>query len=142
MDKNIKSLLVFKNYIVNEVTYKANFEFSGRDSVTIDFDIENSTKIEGNNTFLLELVVTVFPNAEIKDYPFYIKVVMTGVFEIDLETTDNTKKSFIERNAIAILFPYIRALLSVYTSNANVGTLILPPINVVKYLEEKKKARK
>ena len=38
---------------------------------------------------------------------------------------------------MTILFPYLRALTSVYTTNANVGTLILPPINVVKYLENK-----
>ena len=36
---------------------------------------------------------------------------------------------------MAILFPYIRALVSTFTANANVPPLILPPINVVNLIE-------
>ena len=41
-------------------------------------------------------------------------------------------------NAVAILFPYVRALISSYTANANVTPLILPPINVNQLLRSKK----
>lgn len=41
-------------------------------------------------------------------------------------------------NAVAILFPYVRALISSYTANANVTPLVLPPINVNQLLRNKK----
>ncbi|TSJ59961.1 hypothetical protein FPQ13_12760 [Allobacillus salarius] len=33
--------------------------------------------------------------------------------------------------------PYVRSLITTYTSNSNVPPLILPPINVVKMMEDK-----
>ena len=70
-----------------------------------------------------------------------MRVKIVGLFEVDKEIDTDTRKDFAERNSIAILFPYLRALVSVYSSNANIGNLILPPINVVKYLENKRKNR-
>ena len=138
MNKEVKSLLIFKNYLVNEVIFKTNYNFSGREDAKLDFDINADNRVQGNS-FILTLGVCVFPEAEKNDYPFSIKVELSGLFEIDPNTTDKIKNNFIERNAIAILFPYVRAILSVYSSNSNVGTVVLPPINVVKYLENKRK---
>lgn len=134
---DFKSALTFKNYVANEVIFKSNFNFSGREDVEIKFDINSSNSVEGNN-FILTLGVIVFPEAEINDYPFTMKVEVSGLFKVDSNISDDTKRDFIERNAIAILFPYVRAMLSLYSSNSNVGTIVLPPINVVKYLENKK----
>lgn len=68
-----------------------------------------------------------------------MKVSILGIFEICLDEDKRTKADFAEKSSIAILFPYLRALKSVYSANANIGTLILPAINVVKYLEDKRK---
>lgn len=135
--KNIKSALKFINYIVDTIEFNTNFDFSGKDK-DIDFDINSDCTFEDDN-FILSLELTVFPNAEKNDYPFTMRVKIIGLFEVEHGIQETTKKDFAERNSIAILFPYLRALVSVYTSNANIGNLILPPINVVKYLEDKKK---
>ena len=137
---DFESTLKFKNYIVNEAVFKTNFDYSGRQDIPIDFDINSSNKVEENN-FILGLGIVVFPNAKENDYPFTLKVELSGLFEVESGVDDKTKDNFIERNAIAILFPYLRAILSVYSSNSNVGTIVLPPINVVKYLEEKRKKK-
>lgn len=42
-----------------------------------------------------------------------------------------------EANAIAILFPYIRAIVSTYTAHANIVPVILPPMNINAYLKKK-----
>lgn len=135
--KNIKSALKFINYIVDTIEFNTNFDFSGKDK-DIDFDINSDCTFEDDN-FILSLELTVFPNAEKNDYPFTMRAKIIGLFEVEHGIQETTKKDFAERNSIAILFPYLRALVSVYTSNANIGNLILPPINVVKYLEDKKK---
>ena len=42
----------------------------------------------------------------------------------------------LDSNAIAILYPYIRSIVSVYTSSINVPPLILPVINVNALIEQ------
>lgn len=43
-----------------------------------------------------------------------------------------------EPNAIAILYPYVRSIISTYTTNSNVDPIILPTINVVEMLKQEK----
>lgn len=135
--KKIRSSLKFKNYIVDKIEFNTNYEYSGKGTKEIDFNLDNDCKFEDDN-FILTLDMTIFPNAIANDYPFTMNVRIIGLFQVDSEASEEDKINFAEKNAIAILFPYLRALTSVYTTNANVGTLILPPINVVKYLENKK----
>ena len=69
-------------------------------------------------------------------YPFSMEMEVVGFFSIS-----NVSEEQIENfkpNAVAILFPYVRALISSYTANANVTPLILPPINVNQLLRSKK----
>ena len=66
--------------------------------------------------------------------PFEMKVDITGTFE----TQGESPKVF-QANAIAILYPYIRAIVSTYTSAANTQPLILPAINVNAMLEKQNK---
>ena len=140
--KNVKSSLKFNNYIVDTIEFNTNFEFSGKDKdKDIDFDIDSDCYFEENN-FVIALDLTIFPESKERDYPFTMRVKIVGLFEVDPQINEETKKDFAERNSIAILFPYVRALVSVYSLNANIGNLILPPINVVKYLENKRKQDK
>lgn len=134
---DIKSSLRFQNYIVENIEFNTNFIYSGEDR-KIDFDIDSNYEFEGNN-FILHLGMVIFPEAEKNDYPFTMQVRIIGLFEVDSSEDKKTKVDFAEKNSIAILFPYLRSLVSIYSINANVGTLILPPINVIKYLDDKRK---
>ena len=46
----------------------------------------------------------------------------------------------IVRNAAAILFPYLRSIVSVMTSQLECETIILPTMNFYKFFEETEKA--
>lgn len=132
----IKSSLRFRNYIVEEIKFKANQNFVSSEAVKIDFNVNREIKYDNeNNTALVTLDVNVFENASSNNYPFYFYLRITGFFEADsLKST--TDRNLIETNSIAILFPYVRALISTYTANANVNPLILPPINVLKLIQK------
>ncbi len=65
-----------------------------------------------------------------------MNISLTGFFQVDDSDIDK-KNNFAEINAVAILFPYLRAMITTYSANANVMPLILPPINVVKMLHDK-----
>lgn len=84
----------------------------------------------------IELNLTVFDNMEEKNYPFNIKVKVLGRFAIHGENIEN-----FEINGIAILYPYLRAIVSTYTANSNIPTLILPPINVSTYMQKEKEKK-
>lgn len=126
------SSLKFLNYIVNSVSYKTNDKPNENGSWKLNFDIKNTTKIsKEKDKMTITLAVSVFKGVE--DAPFYIDVEITGYFE--LEGEDDISKY--EANAIAIMYPYLRAIVSNYTSSANVSPVILPAINVNAMLKRK-----
>jgi len=135
MKTNIKSVLTFDNYIVKEINYKANVNFSGENKVKLDFDIEDDIRYITDDCMEVELSVVVFPDAYKNNYPYEMKVSLVGVFGFESSTADI--RAF-ETNAIAILFPYLRSLVSTYTINANMGPVILPAMNINAYLKNKK----
>ena len=71
----------------------------------------------------------------IENAPFNMSVEIVGFFE--LEGDDDI--SHYEANAIAIMYPYLRAIISTYTSSANVMPVILPAININAVLNNKSK---
>lgn len=78
----------------------------------------------------VELSVNVFEG--VKNAPFYINATIVGFFEL-IGKDDITKY---KANAIAIMYPYLRAIISAYTAVSNVTSLTLPAINVNAMLEE------
>lgn len=133
----MKANLKFKDYVVNSIEFKNNLSFDNS-PVEIDFDINSEVNFISDKEFFLGLEIEIFREPEKNNYPFNFKAEIIGTFEID---TDNEveKNKLAEQNSVAILFPYVRALISTYTSASNVSPIILPPINVVKYIKNKKK---
>lgn len=131
MSQEIKSVLTFNEYKVNKVEFTLNPNWSGNET-EIDLNIRKQvTYDEDTKSGIVKLFTNVFENAEQRDYPFSIVLEVSGFFNIESDNHEESKK-LLNTNAVAILFPYIRALISTYTSNANVAPLILPAINVNK----------
>ena len=131
MQNDIKSKLSFINYQVKEVLLKQNDSFnSDGQPIEVKFDVEHETEIS-NNIMKINLIVTIFNNAEENNYPFYIKVKLEGKFGVE---GDNIE--MFEINGIALLYPYVRSIISTYTANSNIPTLILPPINIHEYYKK------
>lgn len=134
--KAMKSTLRFIDYFINKVEFYNNEQFKD-EPVEIDFKITKKIKYteDENNTFFVTLEAEIFENPKENNYPFNMNISITGIFELDDCDIDN-RKNFAEVNSIAILFPYLRSIVSTYTANANVQPLILPPINIVKMLQQ------
>ena len=131
--KEYNSVLKFISYKVNEVTLKTNEEFvEEKEGTPISLSIKPTITIE-EKKMNIKLTVEIFKNAKEKNYPFEMIVETTGFFEAE----DEKPEKFV-KNAIAILYPYVRALVSTYTANANINPLILPAINVNKLIEDQK----
>ena len=128
---NLKSALVFEKYVVDKVEFTRNNEYSTREKVNIQFSVRKEiSKVD--NKMNVTLYVKVFENAKENNYPFEMFIQVTGFFSIE----NDDKRIDFEPNAIAILYPYIRSIVSTYTANANVNPLILPPININNLFKE------
>lgn len=127
MDK-FKSKLIFNKYIVKNVLFEYNENFKER-PVEIEFKIDKNIRYD-KNKMTVDLNVEIFEREE--KYPFYMKVSIRGFFTIE----NNEEEINFEPNAIAILYPYVRAIVSTYTANANITPLMLPTINVNKLIKD------
>lgn len=128
------SSLKFEGYVVEKVNFERNQNLD--DSIkqwNLTFNIENKTKVnKEKNKMKISLSVEVFKGIE--NAPFTIDAEITGIFSIN----GSEDISQFEPNAIAIMYPYLRAIVSTYTSAANVVPIILPAINVNAMLRNKK----
>mgnify|MGYP003285924755 CR=1 FL=1 len=126
-----ESVLKYIRYEVNEIYFKRNTKFQlNKEGVTMDLKIKPTIDIIDEN-MNVTLQVEIFENAEENNKPFEMKVNLTGYF-----TTDGCNPERLRANAIAILYPYVRSIVSTYTANANITPLILPVINVNKLIED------
>ena len=83
----------------------------------------------------VQLSVKVFEDAKNNDLPFELLLTIEGQFTFDKGVD---AKKFLP-NALAILYPYIRAVVSSYTALANVTPLFIPTININNYLKNVEK---
>lgn len=130
--QKIISSLKFNGYAVDEVSFIRNRDLPEEiNSWKIDFDIGSTIKInEEKNKMCINLKVEVFKSTE--NPPFTMEVDIVGYFEI----IGNDDIGKYKANAIAIMYPYLRAIVSTYTSSSNVLPVILPAINVNAMLEK------
>lgn len=136
IDSGIKSSLNFINYHISELTFSKNNDFEKK-AVSVQFDVNSEIAFIEDNTAHVSIFLDVFKNATKNNYPFELFLSLTGVFKIENFDKERDTK-LIEINSVAILFPYLRALVTTITSNANVQPLILPPINIINLLKNKK----
>lgn len=112
----------------NEVIYKDKVSIAGEglqvryaEELTIPSEIVNTLNVYGNKQ---------------EEYNFSIS--LSGYFTID--TTENLEDKFIQdlvnRNAVAILMPYLRSELTLLTAQPEMEGVVLPPFNINKMLEQ------
>ena len=130
MDK-YESSLKLEKYNVNEVHFVKNNKFEATEKeINLNLQIKKDVKIEGQK-LEVTLNTKVFDNSSENNYPFEMEVSITGYFSVK-----GDKPEVFEKNAIAILYPYVRSIVSTYTANSNTITLVLPIINVNKLIED------
>jgi preprotein translocase subunit SecB len=116
---------------VDYVEFAINKSFK-EEKVKIELSMDREIQVEEDDDSLVRvsLLLSIFENAKENNYPFTFKTKITGTFSIDKDIAKDIRTHMIEKNTIAILFPYARALVTTFTSSCNVSPLILPPINV------------
>ena len=119
-------IISFLGYDVLKIDFKKNENYNG-ESVELDTDLSvNIRTNKDNSKMAVEMTIKIFDDEKM-EYPFRLEVIVVGQFESDGDVKKNVRE--FQANAVAILFPYVRALVTNCTANANVVPLILPTIN-------------
>ena len=134
----VESALQFIGYDVNQFQFKRtgvsieNNEFQ----ITPQFK-KNITEV-GVNVYdvSLELLIT---GSEEQPLPFELYVNMTGHFNLICEESmpDPLRYQLVNKNTIAILFPFLRSTVASITLASNISPVVLPIINLSDAFDDK-----
>ena len=112
-----------------------NYQF---DKVNIDLEHQQTDELnlgfETKGVFIndskkFELIFVVQVKNDNAPNPF-ISIRCKGLFKFENISSFEEIPDFFYRNSIAILFPYVRAYLSLVTTQANIPGIILPTMNL------------
>lgn len=121
-----KAAFQLEKYLFNKIAI--NLENKGNDEMVVDFN-PSGVYIQEKSQYNLKFTFKAFFEEQGIENP-YVLIECTGFFKFeDVQDTDQIP-SFFYRNAIAILFPYLRAFVSMVTLQANVAPVVLPTLNL------------
>jgi preprotein translocase subunit SecB len=143
----VEAQLKFNKYTVDHMYYKRNLKYWEK------IDSKENIKFKLHPKFLFDVVYTDdnYKSADVivgvkigeelkdEDIPFIIEIILRGSFTFDYKEDKEKKEeiiNFYKQNAIAILFPYLRSLVTDLTSKSDHPPIMLPTINIIKVAEE------
>ena len=114
--------------IINYQFDRVQVDLNNHKSKDLSLNFETKGLYDSENrNFELQFVVNV-GNKEAEN-PF-VEISCKGTFKFENVSSFEEIPDFFYRNSIAILFPYVRAYLSLVTTQANVPGIILPTLNL------------
>lgn len=122
--KEGKSILKLQSLFVEDIHFRRKERIEANMELKSNFE-KHIDAIDAN-TFRVELKMKlVAPNEEL-DLAFTI----VGIFSLPEGLSVEIKHEMIQRNAIAIMFPYLRAQLTLITAQPGLTPIVLPPMNI------------
>lgn len=137
----MNAVLQFRDYHVLETTYKNNpykkIEEEKPQHPNIFFKLEVNP--DTNQQAIVGLGIEL-GDSDLEETNYYLKARISGFFEILIKTEDVSEQeviNFYKVNAVAILFPYLRSLVSDMSSKGSEAPIILPTLNIAAMIREK-----
>lgn len=119
-----KAAFKIENYCFNKLSLDLS-NYSGSD-FSIDIAPEGSFSRK-NQTF--NLIFNLLISSEGSESAF-VNITCNGTYKFEEQITFDEIPDYFYVNAVAILFPYVRAYISLITTQANVPGVILPTLNL------------
>lgn len=130
--ENIKASIDFKTYIIDEI--KFNLKSIDKKQSDIDIHFNGNTEIiRDKNTAIISLKCVMGEKSD--NSPFFLSINMKGFFEYQSNLEDTHLEKIISTNGTAILFPYLRSIITTITGNIGISPIILPTLNINKLLD-------
>lgn len=120
-----ESVLELKELVFDEIHFvRHGFKNENKPSFTLGIAIEENKKDD-----MYRVVLQLEGK---KEKEFSSQITMSGYFAFRAcnDYSEEDKKEMINRNAVAILMPYLRSELSILTAQPNTDSIVLPPFNI------------
>ncbi len=119
---------------LNSIIYETNrdFKIEGPLSLEISNDIRIiKDKDEQTNEAIVVLKIDIFAAREITEVPFKLSIEIEGCFKWTNELQENKEllDILLRQNAPAIIYSYLRPIITLITVEANLPPLVMPLIN-------------
>ena len=121
-DQSVSSVLKFAHIVFDRLSFK-RLGFQNVKAESTDFAIGKQVQKTGDGQYQVTVSVKATRSEE-----YEIEISITGYCEIDENAP--FKDKILEENAVAILFPYIRAELSLLTAQPETEVLTIPAVNI------------
>ncbi|MCI1071666.1 protein-export chaperone SecB [Lactococcus lactis] len=120
-------VIKFKHYRITKIDYKVfedveDLEIYETESGTLNATTALNKERDSARLIVKTLIVD-------KEQRRMANIEITGYFAVDPELKEEKVRSFIRINGTAILFPYVRSIVSFITSMDNENAILLPTIN-------------
>lgn len=130
---NAVSILKMKDFYFSKINFEKTegFDATSYNNSLLKIGFGKQKQINDN-----ELVLKIQLKVYVEN-GFNIEMQAVGKFECDnSDPKDNMKAWMLEKNAAAIMFPYIRSEITLITSQPNFRNIIIPPININSLFEK------
>lgn len=133
MEKVHQGVIRFLGYRMTDFQYhcKSDYVFPADEEIQYNFGFQKRIERLTENTMAVFLGAKVFTGSDESESPYYVSLELVGNFESDMEILPQW-----EANALAILFPYVRSIISSITSQSGMPPIILPTINLAQMFKE------
>lgn len=127
---NFNSLLTLQKMVFDRI----EFDRKGfRNTEELKFELQVQIGLGEDSTYKVTLVLN-----GTKQDEYNIIISLSGFFKVegqeDLE--DKMVQELINKNAVAILMPYLRSELTLLTAQPDTDSVVLPPFNINKMFEK------
>lgn len=132
-EKTFRSALKMHHLVFDEISFK-RLGFQQESD-----EIENEISMAVNKDQDEDLSLVTLEYSGRKPGEYIVTVRLTGYFEIEGEVPEEERRSFLQVNGVAIMFPYLRAELSLITAQPETTPLVMPPYNINAMLAQAEK---
>ncbi|NLR10646.1 MULTISPECIES: protein-export chaperone SecB [unclassified Levilactobacillus] len=136
------TVLKFINYHVQDMSYQRNENYHQTRS-EIKMNPQISRKIDINENRINVTLSIVVGSLENETSPFKTSCAITGIFDYQPEEddADTGLDQLVRVNAVAILYPYARSIITMLTTASNeYPGYIMPTVNVNRLLNDQEEA--
>lgn len=123
---NLNSVLTLQKMVFDRI----EFDRKGfKNTNELKFGLQVQIGLDENDTYKVTLVLN-----GTKQDEYNIIISLSGFFKIEGQEKleDKMAQDLINKNAVAILMPYLRSELTLLTAQPNTDSVVLPPFNINK----------
>ena len=128
--KKSESTLIVKRIFIENMSFQRK-ELLNRNLRLSQSSIGKNVEQVADNEYKCSLALKLSDEEETA----MLEIVVSGIFDFNSELKDEQKQIIITKNTMAILFPYLRAQVTLITSQPDVEPVVIPAININSLLQ-------